>query len=162
MVRSKIFENSVKILASAIIGTSAMTLYSYLRSGSGNKNFREPQLLKILLENLSFDVPSPSAAGWIMHYKVGFGFAAAYHTIWNKAFRPSILSGALFGAGGGLIGIAIWNTVLRKHPNPPTIDRKAFYQHLILAHLVFGLFAEVGNQTATQNGIKNRQITNVK
>lgn len=33
-----------KILISAIVGTSAMTIFSYLVSASENKNFREPEV----------------------------------------------------------------------------------------------------------------------
>jgi len=150
MIRSKTIASSAKILASAFLGTSAMTLYSYLRSGSDNKNFREPQLLNCLLENLELQIPNPTVSGWILHYKVGLGFATAYHCLFNKVFPPSIFSAVFFGAIGGVTGIAIWDTVLRKHPNPPAIDHKAFYQHLLFAHIVFGLSAEIGNQTTKQ------------
>lgn len=139
-------KNFGKTFTSAIIGTSAMTLYSYFRSEVENKNFREPEILNMMIDNLDMRLQPPTLTGWILHYKVGFGFASIYHAIWRKTKGPSIISGALLGAANGLIGIAAWDTALKNHPNPPTVARKEFYQHLFFTHIVFGTFIAIGSQ----------------
>jgi len=136
--------NMVKNFASAIIATSAMTFYSYLRSEISTNNFREPQLLNYMIGNLPLGIKDPKSAGWILHYNVGFGFSMVYHKLWKKVFPPNVASRVLFGTIGGIIGTIIWDRVLKKHPNPPEIDRRSFYQHIICAHIIYGLFTNVG------------------
>ena len=59
-----------KIITSAIIGTTAMTLFSYLISTSENKNYREPEILGKLIRRLPIDASKESSeiAGWCAHY----------------------------------------------------------------------------------------------
>ncbi|HSJ67515.1 MAG TPA: hypothetical protein VK921_07565 [Anditalea sp.] len=140
--------NYLKIVTSSLLGTSAMTVYSYWRSRRENKNFREPQLLNLMMENLYILPKVPTAAGWILHYKVGIGFAISYHILWKKAVQPSIISGTILGALSGIVGVAVWDTLINKHPNPPVIDRTAFYPHLLVAHVIFGTFAAIGHHVS--------------
>ena len=132
-----------KILISAIVGTSAMTIFSYLVSASENKNFREPEVLGQLIKRLPKDISSDGAqiAGWSLHYTVGFLFVAFYNELWKrKKIKPSLTSGALLGAASGLAGITGWKGVFELHPNPPAKKLKQFFGHLMLAHVVFGVF----------------------
>ncbi len=135
-----------KILISAIVGTSAMTLFSYLISKSENKNFREPEILGQLIQRLpkSFSKESAQIAGWCMHYLVGIVFVALYDELWkHKNIKPSLNSGTLLGAASGLTGITAWKGMFEAHPNPPAKNLKEFFGHLILAHVVFGIFSAI-------------------
>lgn len=75
-----------KILFSSIVGTSAMSLFSYLISNRENKNFREPQVLGQLIKRLPTRGSKESAqmAGWGMHYAIGFLFVACYSKYGSK------------------------------------------------------------------------------
>lgn len=138
--------NTGKILASAIIGTSAMTLFSYLISRSENRNYREPEILSQLVKRLPIDASKESAdiAGWLAHYTVGTLFVAIYNELWKrKKIEPGLTSGALLGAVSGLVGISGWKIVFNIHPDPPIKNLKTYFGHLILAHIVFGIFSSV-------------------
>lgn len=136
---------SGKILSSAIIGTSAMTLFSYLISESKNKNFSEPENLSQLIKRLpktSYSKSSADLTGWCAHYAVGILFVAFYNELWkDKKIKPSLTSGALLGAVSGLAGVAAWQSMFEIHPNPPAKNLKKYFGHLILAHVVFGVFS---------------------
>lgn len=143
-----------EIISSALLGTSAMTGYSYLMSGEGRENFREPQLLNEMIQRL--ELPKSNALGWVIHYKVGFGFAAVYHLLWGTKLKQSLGSCLCMGAVNGLVGVAIWQLALRIHPNPPAKDLAKFSRHLILAHIVFGAFTAFGGVKARSNGDNQR------
>lgn len=140
-------EAILKIAAGACIGTSLMTLFSYLLSGLLNKQFREPVLLNSFLKRLRFTNPEniPAVSGWIIHYSIGTIFVLVYHLVWiTTMLSPNILSGSLLGFTNGLVGMAGWALVFRIHPNPPSIDNKAHYLHLLFAHILFGISATGG------------------
>lgn len=131
-----------KILISAIVGTSAMTLFSYLTSNKKNKNFREPQLLGQLIKRLPVNGSKKSSqmAGWGMHYAIGTLFVVCYSELWEQTKgKPSLASGTVLGAGSGLVGVMGWKLMFEAHPNPPAKNLKPFFGHLILAHIVFGI-----------------------
>ncbi len=133
-----------KILVSAIVGTTAMTLFSYLLSDSKNKNLREPEILGQLLKRLPNHVSKKSAlcAGWLAHYAIGVLFVAIYHELWKRVhIPPSIASGALLGTASGIVGAVARKWSFEAHPNPPAKDLKLFLYHLIVAHAVFGVFS---------------------
>ena len=135
---------SGKILVPAIAGTSAMTIFSYLVSASENKNFREPKVLGQLVNRLFKSRLKNSAqiAGWCLHYGIGLSFVAFYNELWKREkIEPSLTSGALLGATSGLVGITGWKGMFEFHPNPPTKNLKQFFGHLMLAHVVFGVFS---------------------
>ena len=143
-----------KILRAGVFGTSAMTLFSYLVSESEGKNFKEPEVLSELMTRLfpkaekSLTLP----AGWALHYAMGFTFSAAYRFLWkNSGLKPTVKTGLIFGALSGLIGVSVWKTVFKFHPNPPKIHIKDYYRHLIMAHLIFGAFAALGDAATKDN-----------
>ncbi len=145
-----------KILISALVGTSAMTLFSYLISNKKNKNFREPQVLGQLISRLPVSVSKESAqvAGWGIHYAIGTLFVVCYIELWHQTkVKPSLTSGTLLGAGSGLIGVGGWKLMFESHPHPPAKNLKPYFGHLILAHIVFGIFCAITYKLT--DGIKN-------
>ena len=135
------------IIKSAIAGTSAMTLFSYLISEKKEENFREPLVLADLISRLSPKIRKSDAAleGWALHYFTGYGFSYVYDKIWRSGkVKPSLLSGVLLGAASGAAGILVWKVVFKLHPNAPTKNLKKYFGHLVLAHMVFGAFASLG------------------
>ena len=143
-----------KILISALVGTTAMTIFSYLVSASKKKNFREPEVVGQLIERLPISPSKESSkiAGWVMHYTIGISFVAFYNELWKrKTIKPSFTSGALLGAASGLAGITGWKGVFEVHPNPPAKNLKLFFGHLMLAHVVFGVFSALTYKLAAAN-----------
>lgn len=133
-----------KILSGSIGGTSLMSLFSYLISDSKHKNFKEPEILGELLNRIAPDLSEKQAnlAGWALHFGAGAAFTTIYDQIWEKtSIKPDIKSGAIMGAISGLIGIAVWRATIAMHPNPPIKNYTAYYKHLILAHVFFGIAA---------------------
>jgi hypothetical protein len=141
-----------KIAKGSLEGTTMMTLYSYAISNSKNKTFKEPALMAELIKRL---FPSQQgwpaeAEAWAIHYLVGAGFTSAYHLLLSLTnAKPSWRTGLLFGAASGLLGAGIWKIVFLLHPNPPKIDYRRYYLHLIAAHIVFGLFVADAYQHST-------------
>src|SRR5690606_37982455 len=134
-----------------IVGTSAMTLFSYLGSERKNRNFKEPELLGQLIERLPIKSSNQSAhiAGWGIHYAIGISFMVCYSKIWAlRSIKPTLSSGALLGAVNGLVGVTGWKLMFEAHPNPPAKELKPFFGHLILAHVVFGVFNVIGYKSA--------------
>jgi len=134
----------VKTVIPAVVGTSAMTLFSYLVSGVVNKNFREPEILGQLANRLPNGASRKYAqvVGWGAHYATGILFEVIFSALWKrKKIKPSTASGAVLGAASGLAGVIVWKGVFEAHPNPPAKDLKRFFGHLVLAHVVFGVFS---------------------
>jgi hypothetical protein len=134
-------------IKSTIAGTSAMTLFSYLISEKKEENFREPLVLADLMARLNPKMRKQDAAldGWALHYVAGYGFSFVYDKLWKSGkVKPTVLSGILLGAASGLVGILVWKTVFKLHPNPPAKNLKKYFGHLMLAHVVFGVFASLG------------------
>jgi hypothetical protein len=137
----------LQTIAAAALGTTAMTLFSYWISSAKRKQFREPELLQELLQKLPLQIPpgTAKAAGWLIHYSVGFSFCAIYDAIWRQtSSRPSLANGVVLGGISGIAGISGWHLVLSAHPNPPAVELKKYYGHLMLAHLIFGTFSAIG------------------
>lgn len=150
-----------KTLISAIVGTSAMTLFSCLVSRSMDRNFREPEILDQLIKRLpdQHSGESGKLAGWIIHYTVGIFFVVIYNELWKrKKITPSLTSGAMLGAASGLAGIGGWKVVFDVHPDPPAKNLKRYFGHLMLAHIVFGISSAItyklisAEQTSAANG----------
>lgn len=137
----------IRMLSSGSIGTSFMTLFSHLVSESEQEQFREPELLATLIENLHANIKKEYAqsAGWVLHYLVGYMFAMIYQHVWKHTrTKPGFASGLVLGGISGVLAIAVWNTVFRLHPDPPRIDFKKYYIQLFIAHLVFGVTTAMG------------------
>lgn len=133
-----------KVLISAIVGTSAMTIFSYLVSEAKNKNFKEPEVLAQLAERLPTKVSKETAhlSGWSMHYAIGLAFVIMYIIYMEQTkTKSSWSSGMLLGLISGGVGIGAWKLMFEGHPNPPAKNLKSYFGHLLLAHLVFGVFS---------------------
>lgn len=145
---------SNKIILSSIVGTSAMTVFSHLVSASENKNFSEPKVLGKLIKRLlrSNSSNKSKIAGWSLHYTIGFLFVAFYNELWKRRkIKPTLTSGALLGASSGLAGITGWKCMFEVHPNPPAKNLTQFFGHLMLAHIVFGIFSTLTYKLITKH-----------
>jgi len=122
-----------------------MTVFSYIYSNTRGKQFREPKLLNELLARLgwiSFSAGPNHWTGWVIHYLVGFLFVAVYYWLGIvKTFDDYLIAGTVCG----IIGIAGWRTVFAIHPNPPVIRFREYYLQLLVAHVVFGIGAYLGD-----------------
>lgn len=148
-------ESVLQIALGTILGTSIMTLFSYLISNWLNKQFKEPLLLNILLQRSKFvDKDISPLSGWILHYAVGAIMVSIYHLIWTyTSINPTILIGSIFGFISGFPAVAVWKAVFTMHSNPPNIDFKAHYMQLIIAHILFGIGAAAGYQIVKKLGL---------
>jgi hypothetical protein len=136
-----------RVISAALLGTSAMTAFSYAVSEKSNRQFREPELLARMIKRLLPHTGNAVAQteGWILHYTVGLLFCIAYDRLWRKTkLKPSVVSGLVLGGACGLIGMSVWKKTFELHPNPPATDRKNFFAQLLPAHLVFGAFSAAG------------------
>ncbi|MCF4100821.1 hypothetical protein L1I30_03995 [Gillisia sp. M10.2A] len=134
-----------KIICSGFAATSLMTAFSYLVSRIKNKQFREPELLNILISRsdlLNFKLSKKSSVGWVLHYVIGWIFVIIFDVLWKFNFPPfSVLSGALLGLVAGIIGVFGWKIFFSLSNNPPKIDWSEYYLQLIIAHIIFGVTA---------------------
>jgi hypothetical protein len=131
-----------RIVISSLAATSMMTMFSYFISESNRRNFKEPQLLGVLLKEALPNSKKNLAitAGWVTHYTVGLVWALAYSYLFEKSRKqPDFKDGLVLGGLSGLIGAGVWKLAFRIHPNPPEIAFDKFYRHLLLAHLVYML-----------------------
>jgi hypothetical protein len=138
-----------KVLSSGILGTSAMTIFSYLVSQLMSKNFREPEIMSFLFKNLSITFLQYGTflgyLAWTFHYIIGFSFVFIYVKLWdNNKVKPNLISGIFLGAITGIVGIIGWYITIKIHPNPPIVNLKNFFILLFFAHIVFGIFATIG------------------
>lgn len=135
-----------KIIISAIIGTTFMTLYSYWKSKRERQQYVEPVMINKLIDKsenmprLDNEVLHP--AGWGLHYLAGVAFVSAYWLIWHKALRkPTATKILIVGSLSGLAGIAVWKLLFAQHYNPPKNYRYGYYRQLFVAHIIFSAFA---------------------
>lgn len=138
-----------RILFAAAVGTSFMTLYSYLQSRKENEEFTEPVLLNELADSSpelpEIDDTDDHPAGWLTHYAVGILFVTSYYILWKKSLTsPTIGKGLIVGTASGIVAIASWKLMFAANPNPPKNDRNAYYRQLFIAHLIFSVFALYG------------------
>jgi len=85
---------------------------------------------------------SAQIAKWFTLYAIGILFVVGYSELWKqKNVKPSLTSGDLLGATSGLVGIIGWKAMFEAHPNPPAKNLKRFFGHLMLAHIIFGIFS---------------------
>ena len=133
----------IKPLVAGAVGTTFMTLYSYVYSELKGKQFREPVLLAHLLEGIEeAHKRKEILKGWLAHYLVGATFSITYQALFKGRFiRSSRLKGVVFGGLYGLLGVAGWKATVGLHPAPPKINYTEYYKHLVIAHLIFGYFA---------------------
>lgn len=138
----------LKILLGTVLGTTLMTIFSYIIAEITEKQFKEPVLLNRLVDrfpNLEVDVSSKSLIGWILHYGMGLFFLITYYLLWKYTFiEPTILYGILLGFVSGIVGITVWKVTFSVHPNPPSVDLEKYFIHLLIAHIIFGIGAVLG------------------
>jgi len=131
------------IIIPALVATSVMTAFSYLYSAIMKREFREPELLNILLMRWTDGfkkLTKSSLVGWVIHYVVGVGFMLVFYVIWELiGYEATLLSGVIVGFIAGIWGVVGWQFTFWIHSNPPNLDFKHYYIHLIMAHIVFGL-----------------------
>lgn len=144
-----------KILFPTLLGTTAMTAFSYLVSKKKKRNFKEPKVLAQMFERLPGgpdDDDGATAAGFGAHYLAGLLFAVPYVYLWEKEIlQPDLPTGAALGAASGLAGIAGWELMFKLHPSPPPKNKKRYFGHLMLAHIVFGVFSAAGYRMAIRS-----------
>ena len=140
-----------KIVLAGVVGTSFMTLYSYIISKQHKDQFVEPVLLNELIDrsealpDIDEDEKKTNPAGWLIHYGIGMAFVIAYYILWKQSLKaPSLVKGLLLGALSGLIGIAAWKIMFASNDNPPRNNRYRYYRQLFVAHLIFSVFALYG------------------
>ncbi|MEX0647744.1 MAG: hypothetical protein WEA56_04665 [Balneolaceae bacterium] len=152
--------NLLKILSASFAGTSLMTAFSYYRSDERNRQFKEPVLLNKLLTRTRFRKPALELLplpGWLIHYMIGTSYTICYHYLWKCTnVNPTVQSGLWLGLISGLNGSAGWKLIFSNHPDPPDINFKKFYQHLLPAHIIFALGATAVYKIS-QNKIKRNQ-----
>tara|TARA_R100001369_G_scaffold29172_4_gene52725 strand:- start:215882 stop:216322 length:441 start_codon:yes stop_codon:yes gene_type:complete len=138
----------IRLIVAGAIATSIMTAFSYILSNLLNKQFREPELLNIVLSRSDFfrlELSKNSSAGWILHYLIGWIFVVVFEIIWKLEFIPiSISSGAILGLAAGIIGVLGWKLFFYLSKNPPETNWDIeYYLQLIVAHIIFGVSAAV-------------------
>lgn len=138
--------NKTNLLSSAASGITLMTAFSYIVSELADDNFKEPELLGVLMKRLggNWNKPLYSLAGWQLHYAVGLLFVTVYTYLWDRNYlKRGLKSGVLLGFLSGLVGIGFWKATFALHPNPPQIQLKKYFAQLLAAHLLFGAGAAV-------------------
>lgn len=131
----------LRFIIAGIVGTSFMTLYSYITSSYRNKHFREPELLNYLVDHSNFLSLNPvknSLVGWLIHY--GIGFILLFLVLFFLSITNvdiSFYSSLIIGVVAGVIGIVGWQILFILTSRPPKIELKKFYLHLIIAHVIF-------------------------
>ncbi|MFD1605386.1 hypothetical protein ACFSJW_02205 [Flavobacterium artemisiae] len=134
----------IRLLITTIISTSAMTLFSYLISENFKKLYKEPVLLKLILDRCNITVSEflQSIYAWVIHYIIGFIFVFGYYLLWDNKIVPlTILSGLYMGAVCGIIGIISWIIMFRFSGFYKKASDKGYYLQLFFAHVIFGLTA---------------------
>lgn len=139
-------KKSDHVLLPALMGTNAMTIFSYLLSELAKENFSEPRHLSVMLKRLAPGIPKKweHVAGWGAHYAVGVLFAAVYVELWKSGrLHPNLITGATFGLLSGAIAVLVWKATFKAHPLPPWISYRKFYLQLLPAHVVFAVTATI-------------------
>lgn len=127
-------------LLAAIVGTTAMTLFSYLVSRKKNKDFREPRLLAKMVFRAFPQITKKDSkvVGWILHCSTGLAFTIIYKIfLENTKLKSNVPEGMVLGFVSGLVAVGVWKAAFSLHPDPPQIKFRDFYGHLILAHIIF-------------------------
>jgi len=148
-----------KIIAAAIAGTSAMTLFSYLISADKKKNLKEPEHIKEVIEDVkpSIDNEKSALAAWGTHYGVGLAFSSIFSQIWEKTpVKPGLLSGAFLGALSGIAGIMSWSEAFKLDPDTNAKNFKEYYAHLMASHIIFGIGAAAGYKLMEKEKISDK------
>ena len=131
----------IRIILATLLGTTLMTIFSYLISNLFNKLYKEPILLNYLLHYLGINMRDSAKriSGWVIHYIIGFVFVIGYDLLWQYKIQFSWLSGIIFGMISGIIGIISWMLMFKVPDDKPKIDYKGYYIQLFFAHIIFAI-----------------------
>ena len=137
--------NPAEIFLSGIVATSLMTAFSYLVAALRKSQFREPELLNILLSRSKKFPKNPgkkNVIGWVIHYFIGWIFVFVMALLFTFTEQePTLGVGAFLGFIAGIIGISGWRIFFFFSNDPPEIEFDLFYFQLIIAHIIFGFGA---------------------
>lgn len=148
-----------KIIIAGVVGTTFMTLYSYLKAKKENQEYVEPIMINKLIDN-SKNLPSIKdeeihPAGWGLHYATGISFVGLYWLLWKKVLtKPTTAKILIVGSISGLAGIAVWKSLFTQHDRPPKNYRNGYYRQLFVAHIIFSIFALTTYKSLEQNQVK--------
>ena len=131
-----------KIIIAGLVGTTFMTLYSYIKAKKEKQEYVEPVMINKLVDNSQnlpeVDDNDSHPAGWGLHYATGIAFMGAYYLLWKKVLvKPTPARIMITGTVSGLVGIAVWKLLFSQHKNPPHNYRQGYYRQLLVAHIVF-------------------------
>lgn len=135
----------IKSLIVGLIATSVITIFSYRFSPWRDGKLNEPKLLNyLIILNVSGKITGmPSrVVGWIIHYFIGILLALIFDLLIDHGIlKAEIWSGLLYGLVTGIIGVAGWTCLIISHRKLLLNFTVEFYNHIILAHILFGLMA---------------------
>lgn len=120
-----------------------MSGYSYGSSWYKKKNYREPQLLAELVDQILPGLPDRNqlAGGWAAHFAAGASWSLVLNKSWrHMGLRPSFPVALSSGLASGLAGVLIWNTAFKLCKKQPRTSKTDFFRHLIPAHFVYSCF----------------------
>lgn len=137
--------NLFEIFLSGIVATSLMTGFSYLVAALRKSQFREPELLNILLSRSKKFPKNPgkeNLLGWLIHYSIGWIFVVVMALLFKFTEQEATLEvGIYLGYIAGIVGISGWRIFFFLSSDPPEIEFNLFYFQLIIAHIIFGFGA---------------------
>jgi len=134
--------NLLLIIVSSIVGITVMTIFSYVVSKSFNKLYKEPILLKYVLERMQVSISDnfTLVLGWFLHYIIGILFVVIYHFIWmNGWMEISVLHSFILGLASGLVGIVAWRIMFAISNSESKVDMNGYFFQLVIAHILFAL-----------------------
>jgi hypothetical protein len=131
-----------KIITATLVATTCMTAFSYFVSEAFNKLYKEPVLLKYLMDLLKIKLSdtTESLIAWITHYVIGLLFVLGYDLMVKKyGIDINWTNSIIYGAIIGIIGIIGWMIMFSLPSEKPKVHFKEYYFQLFIAHLIFGL-----------------------
>ncbi|WP_207420109.1 hypothetical protein [Desertivirga brevis] len=132
-----------RTLLTSTVATSIMTAFSYLISSLKKENYREPELLAGIVDHLVVKDKRQqrlTADGWLIHYTMGAVWSPIQlYVLKHKDTKANYVHAAAFGVFGGITGSIIWELSFRAACYRPKINKRAFYLHLVLAHVVYSI-----------------------
>jgi hypothetical protein len=131
-------ETVIKIISATLVGTSAMTAFSYYISSEFRKKFEEPRLLVYVMKLCKIELSYTTATmlAWVIHYILGLLFVLAYDVLWNCCFELNWISALVFGCVSGIIGIIGWIIIFSLPSKSPRVAYTSSFIQLFFAHLL--------------------------
>ncbi len=130
------------IWMAALIGTSLMTLFSYVVSRWHDEVYAEPLLINIML-TVPDDRPknaSRKLAGWLLNYLIGFLLVLLLDCLWfTKILSFTWISTFVLGLLLGGVGVVSWKMMFFIAFYKPPVHQKVFYAQLFVAHFLFAV-----------------------